>query len=442
MSFSAETFLLTSELAHSLYQQSAAPQPVHDFFTLFGYRNPSIPSSGPPLLTHWLGADPRLNLALQRQGIILSDAQTDQAAFERWGHGLWQMSGSPWYLNAQLALHHSFGVSQWLSPSALPELWEQVRSGWDSAAQRPQRLPLRGELTQVHTLRDPANPVEGPQANLGGRPVFCPDQVLALDHPGRWNAYLNRLQALTDSSLEHFIDLLNVLQQRVDHFAAQGCRLAVHHLSDPGGVAYTDEEINFFFHKLRLGHPLEPLEQIKLRNALLHHLLSMYHEQAWVLYLVLGVHPADEGSPLPHLLDDQPILRRLFRQIDLWDQDGVMPRLILYLPGKPELAAHLIGHYPAIRVRPTIDLSLPQGPATLGQQFEVLLESGLLMDGMGFASGAAHPLALVRHDYARRVLCSWLAQKVAVGHLPNDDTWLHQILHTWTHAGVEAWLGS
>lgn len=441
MPFSAETFLLTSELARGLYHQTAALQPVHDFFTLFGYRGATVPSSGPPLMRHWLGADLRLNLALQRQGIILSDAQTDQEAFERWGHGLWQMAGSPWYLCAQLALHQSFGVSQWLSPPSLPQLWEQVQSGWESEAPRPRQLPLRGNLTQLHMLRDPAMPLESTQPSLGGRWAFCPDQVLALDHPGRWNAYLNRLQELTASNLEHFIDLLNVLQQRVDHFTEQGCQIAVHHLSDPGDMAYTDEEINFLFHKLRLGHPLEPLEQIKLRSALLHHLLSMYHEQAWVLYLVLGVHPADEGSPLPHLLDDQPLLRRLFRQIDLWDQDGVMPRLILHLPGEPELAAHLIGHYPAMQIRPTIDLSLPQGPAALGRQFDVLLESGLLMDGIGFGSGAAHPLALVRHDYARRVLCSWLADKVALGHLPDDEAWLHQILHVWTHAGVEAWLG-
>lgn len=444
MNFSADTFLLDSDLAQHLYHEVARDRPVSDWFTLFGYHGPPVQVSGPALVQHWLGADPRLNLALQRQDRMLGDAADAAQAFRSWAEGLCHLQGSPWYLEAQLALHHSFGVAQWLTRDQIDPIWEQVQAGLHQG--RPRQLPLPGGLAEVHTLYDPVQdepPTSDwlPPSAQPLRPAFCADQVLALEHPSRWNGYLNRLSTLTGSQLEHFIDLINVLQQRVDRLSARGCRVAVLHLTDPGGRTYTDEEINFLFHKLRLGHALLPDELAKLRSALLWQLMEMYHEQDWVLYLVLGAHPADEGSPLPHLLDDRPLLQSLFRQLDQWDQAGILPRLILHLPGRPALAAHLIGHFPAAQMRCSLNLSLPQGPRGLTQQCHAWLAAGLLPEGMGFTSGAAHPLALVRHDYGRRLLCQWLARQVQQGLMPHDLPWLTQLIEGWTGGQFRQWLG-
>ena len=53
---------------------------------------------------------------------------------------------------------------------------------------------------------------------------------------------------------------------------------------------------------------------------------------------------------------------------------------------------------------------------------------GVLSTFVGMTTDSRSLLSLVRHDYFRRVLCKWLAEKVASGSFPDDEALLRPLL--------------
>ena len=46
---------------------------------------------------------------------------------------------------------------------------------------------------------------------------------------------------------------------------------------------------------------------------------------------------------------------------------------------------------------------------------------GVLSTFMGMTTDSRSLLSFVRHDYFRRLLCRWVAEKISIGDFPDDD---------------------
>ena len=53
---------------------------------------------------------------------------------------------------------------------------------------------------------------------------------------------------------------------------------------------------------------------------------------------------------------------------------------------------------------------------------------GVLSTFVGMTTDSRSLLSFVRHDYFRRILCRWVAEKVACGAFPDDETLLRPML--------------
>jgi glucuronate isomerase len=53
---------------------------------------------------------------------------------------------------------------------------------------------------------------------------------------------------------------------------------------------------------------------------------------------------------------------------------------------------------------------------------------GVLSTFVGMTTDSRSLLSFVRHDYFRRVLCKWIAEKVASGAFPGDESLLRPLL--------------
>ena len=53
---------------------------------------------------------------------------------------------------------------------------------------------------------------------------------------------------------------------------------------------------------------------------------------------------------------------------------------------------------------------------------------GVLSTFVGMTTDSRSLLSFVRHDYFRRVLCKWVAEKVAAGAFPSDEALLRPLL--------------
>ena len=63
---------------------------------------------------------------------------------------------------------------------------------------------------------------------------------------------------------------------------------------------------------------------------------------------------------------------------------------------------------------------------------------GVLATFIGMTTDSRSLLSLVRHDYFRRVLCKWLAEKVASGSFPDDEALLRPLLENICYVNAHA----
>ena len=55
----------------------------------------------------------------------------------------------------------------------------------------------------------------------------------------------------------------------------------------------------------------------------------------------------------------------------------------------------------------------------------------------GMTTDSRSLLSFVRHDYFRRILCRWVAEKVAAGVFPSDETLLRPMLENVCYRNAE-----
>lgn len=75
-----------------------------------------------------------------------------------------------------------------------------------------------------------------------------------------------------------------------------------------------------------------------------------------------------------------------------------------------------------------------------GWRFELAAYS-LLPQFVGMTTDSRNVLSFSRHDYFRRVLCNWMADKVLRGLFPSDEAYLGQIAADMSYNNANNWFG-
>ena len=114
------------------------------------------------------------------------------------------------------------------------------------------------------------------------RPTWRPDRAQMVDAPARFNAWVERLAAVGNTTIRDFDSYRTALRQRHDFFHANGCRLSDHGLETVPAVEYTERQIRSSFVKIRGGAELDADEQERFRSAMLHEGAVMDHAKGWV----------------------------------------------------------------------------------------------------------------------------------------------------------------
>ena len=320
--------------------------------------------------------------------------------------------GNPVYQWAHMELSDVFGVTTALNADTAKAIWSEANRQLSSS------ISVRSLLQQfnvelIGTTDDPYDDLNDHKAlrDENSRvmvvPTYRPDKYLLSDD----------------------IDLAT-LKDRHDYFAAHGCLMSDHgisHIPDPSTPAY------------------KALIEIAKWN----------HEKEWVMQLHLGpqrgVNTRLTKSSGPDAgFDTMGSWRqtdRLIHFLDELDQTDQLPKTVVYnlnpneteaiccalqnfqqapTPGKVQYGAawwHL-DNVTGIRAQLDITMQL----TALGTHI------GMLTDSRSFSS-------YVRHDYYRRILSGFLAEKAQSGEMPTDKTLLKELAKNISYYNVKNYLG-
>ncbi|WP_256010722.1 glucuronate isomerase [Desertivirga xinjiangensis] len=449
--FLDENFLLKTKTAQQLYHEFAKDMPIID------YHNHLIPDqiandiNFENLTQVWLYGDHYKWRAMRTNGIdeaYITGDKSDYEKFEKWAETVPYTLRNPLYHWTHLELQRYFDVHDVLDSKSAKRIYEECTAKLQTKDFSVRGLLRSRKVEAVCTTDDPIDSLEWHQkiANEGGditvRPAFRPDKAMAADDVAALNAYITKLEAVTDLNISDFDTYLSALKNRHDYFAANGCSISDHGLEQIYAEDYTDAEIKTIFSKIRANQMISQEEILKFKSAMLIHFAVWDHEKGWVQQYHLGALRNNNARMLSQLgpdtgwdsIGDFSQGRQLSKFLNKLDTEDKLAKTIIYNlnPADNELMATMIGNFNDGSVAGKVQFGsgwwfLDQKDGMI-KQMNALSNMGLLSRFVGMLTDSRSFLSFPRHEYFRRILCNLFGDDVENGEIPADMEWLGKVV--------------
>jgi glucuronate isomerase len=460
LSFIHDDWLLDTPQAVELYHRHAAHQPIIDFHNHLSASEIAENRTFESIGEIWLAHDHYKWRAMRANGIperlITGDAAWREK-FQAWAETVPYCLGGPLYAWTHLELVRHFGIHETLHGESAERIW-------NAANERLAELSVwkifeMFRVRVVGTTDDPADSLERHEALRDSAcpalaaPTFRPDRLL---NPGLadWPDRVRRLGEAVGSEIASEEQLLEALAVRLGRFRASGGRATDHGIDDASRISQRRESAR----RMQAATEAAPAEleeegadQSSFRAALAGDQFSLMVQRrisigglraVWAeaarLGMTVQVHAGarrEASSRLQEIGRDtggdmigRPFdLDELADTMDRLDQDGCLPRMILFnchpadnLPFAALAATFCRGPEPA---------KVQLGPAWwhldqidgISENLRAQMNLGLLGRSVGMTTDSRSFLSFPRHECFRRVLCRLLGRMMAAGELPGDS---------------------
>ncbi len=450
-SFTDENFLLQSSFSQKLYHDYAAPLPIIDYHNHLSPRYIAENHRFENITEAWLYGDHYKWRAMRTFGIrekYITGDTPDRDKFEKWASVVPHTLRNPLFHWTHLELKRYFDIEDFLNPETAPEIYTQTSERLQNDSHFTLGLLDMMNVEVACTTDDPLDNLEHHQAfrKEGGElmllPTFRPDKVYAVENPKSYFEYLQALENTSGIALNSFADLLAALDNRIDYFHRNHCRLADHGLEFLPFAEGPGYDIEAIFTKLWNQQRLFGDEAAFFKSEVLKHLCKSYHKHGWVQQFHLGALRNTNRRMLQTLGPDTgfdsmgdflqaPSLARFLSRLDETDQ---LAKTILYNlnPADNAVFATMCGNFNNSGIKGKIQWGsawwfLDQKDG-MEQQLNTLSNMGLLSCFVGMLTDSRSFLSFPRHEYFRRILCNLLGNDVEQGLLPKDEKWLGKMV--------------
>jgi glucuronate isomerase len=263
-----------------------------------------------------------------------------------------------------------------------------------------------------------------------------------VDDVAVFNAYVNKLQEVSNILIASFDEFLQALKSRHDFFAEMGCCVSDHGLEQIYAVDYNDAEIKNIFRKLTSSESISQQENIKFKSAMLVIFAGWDHEKNWVQQYHLGALRNNNTRALQTLgadtgwdsIGDFSQGKQLSKFLDRLDTTDQLAKTIVYNlnPADNELIATMVGNFNDGSVAGKIQFGsgwwfLDQKDG-MTKQLNALSNMGLVSKFVGMLTDSRSFMSYPRHEYFRRILCNMFGEEIENGEIPDNKEWVGKII--------------
>lgn len=441
--FMDENFLLRNEPARILYHDYAAGMPILDYHCHLNpqeiYENRQFEN----LTAIWLGGD-HYKWRLMRAGgveekYITGDAP-DREKFQKYAEVLSRAIGNPLYHWSHLELQRFFGWNGYLTPDNAQEVWEHCNALLQQEDFRARSLIERSNVRLVCTTDDPADSLIWHEKLAADNsfevkvlPAWRPDRALNIEKPD-FAAYIEKLGDAQGVKIASYEELKDVLDARMEHFHAHGCRLSDHGLEYAMYRPVDDEEAARIFEKRLSGAQVTRDEELGYKTALLTHLGRRYAQRGWAMQLHYGCLRDNNRAMYARLgpdtgydaINNTSPSGELAGLLNALAETDELPRTLVYSlnPMDDDAIDSILG---AFQQGPDV-CKVQHGSAWwfndqkqgMEKQLTSLANKGYLAGFVGMLTDSRSFLSYPRHEYFRRILCSLIGTWIEEGEYPAD----------------------
>ena len=430
-------FLLKSPLADRLYG-TAATLPIIDYHNHLSVDELARDTRYENITDLWITSDPYKHRLMRMSGIpeqVITGECDPRARFAAYCRAFPYLCGTAVYDFSVLELHSIFGIDEIPSAENADRLYDRLSEMLASPEYTSRALLRRFGVeyqSPVATIdADVSGYTEGLAPSLRGDSLLTPEAGAA-------------------TSLDAYID---GIEKNLDRLCGAGCRFADHSLDD--GFAYlADDGRNAERFAMLSESPasLTSADRYALSSEILRRLAPLYADRRITLLLHLGA-KRQTSDRLRRLagpaggyaaIGSTPTPTEVCNMLGDFERVGGLPSTVLFPLNMSQMPALAVigGSFSEDGVAGKVQL----GPAWwwcdhtygIGATLDAQRSFGLLSEFIGMTTDSRSILSFARHDYFRRIFCSYLADLAEGGHAPSDEAFLTEVVRKVCYANAKA----
>lgn len=430
-----KNFLLKSDLAQQIYA-AVKDLPIIDFHNHLPVKDIVENKVYQDFTELWIATDPYKHRAMRILGVeeyYITGQASNYEKFCKWSACVPMLVGNPLYDWVSMELSQVFGIEKPLNRDTCDEIWQQVNHMLAQPDFTTEKILERFHICHSAPCCSLCDDVSFFLESENYAPSLRGDDIL-LPTP----ALIQKLSAQVGTQIQSIEDYFTAIQKRLDLFHRAGCRFSDHALDN--GFVFVADCVDAD-KQFTLAINGDSYDKAQLQSCILTNLAGMYAAKNWTMQLHIGAHrhtsdrlrsiagPAG-GYAAAGSCDFSSIIALLNA---CENTPGGLPKTILFPLNAADSAAISIisGSFSKDGAKALVQ----QGPAwwwcdhNLGIRnvLENIASYSVLSTFVGMTTDSRCVLSFVRHDYFRRVLSDWLADKVFAQHYPNDLDLLKEI---------------
>lgn len=443
-------FMLEGEEAKLLYKNYAKDSPIYDFHCHLPAEEIYEDKEFDNISKVWLQHDHYKWRAMRYAGVpekyITGDGD-DFEKFKYWARICERLVGSPLYAWTNMELKTFFSVDEVLKENNAERIYNQCNKKIREEHLSPVKLITDSNVKLICTTDDPVDDLKYHKLltakNLSFKvlPTFRPDKAINILHKDFLN-YVKKLSDVSSLKINTYSDLLEALKNRLSYFIETGCKLSDHSVESLMYLPTSKEEAEVIFNKRLDGNSLSVEEVEKFKCYTLKQLAEEYNKKNVVMQLHIGAMRnnnevmynklgVDTGFDIMNDFRVAPHLSKLLNEINT--ESGV-PKMVLYnCNAKDNSILSAIPHcFSGDNIPGKVQFGAPwwfnDNKEGIKEHFKVIANQGMLAYFIGMLTDSRSFLSYPRHDYFRRILCSYLGELVERNEFENDPEILKEII--------------
>ncbi len=454
MSFIHDDFMLGNETGRRLFHNYAEKMPIIDYHC---HLDPKIIAEDHQfrnITELFLGGDHYKWRAMRSNGVderyITGDAP-DREKFQKWAETMPYLLGNPLYHWTHLELKRYFDIDEVLCPDTAEMIWNRCNALLAKEEFSARNLILRSNVKVICTTDDPADSLcyhqklkaEGFPVRV--LPTFRPDKAVNVD----LETFVPYMQTLGVSSYDA---LIATLQDKIDYFHQNGCRLSDHALDV---IPYATGDPSKVFEKAMRGETITKEEADCFKTAVISACAEKYEALGWTMQLHIGAMRNNNQKMYQALgadtgydsINDLSIAKPLALFMDALERKDALPKTILYTlnPKDNYVLGTMLGNFQKAPTPGKIQFGsgwwFNDQRDGMESQMRALANLGLLSRFVGMLTDSRSFVSYPRHEYFRRILCNLIGSWVEKGEYPNDDAMLKTIVEGICYHNAERYFG-
>ncbi|MBY4953749.1 glucuronate isomerase [Pantoea sp. DY-17] len=450
--FMSEDFLLDTEFARRLYHNYAKDQPIFDYHCHLPPQQIADNYRFTNLYDIWLKGDHYKWRAMRANGVpeaLCTGDASDREKFNAWARTVPHTIGNPLYHWTHLELRRPFGITDvLLNEQSADRIWQQCNELLAQDAFSARGIMQQMKVKMVGTTDDPLDDLQHHRKlaqdssfDVKVLPSWRPDKAFNIELES-FLPWIQRLAQVADVNVQRFDDLRRALSQRLDHFAAHGCKISDHALDVVVFAEADDATLDGILARRLQGAAPSAEEAAQFKTAVLVWLGSEYARRGWAQQYHIGALRNANRRQFDNLgpdvgfdsINDAPLAIPLARLLDAQNRNNALPKTILYClnPRDNEVLATMAGNFQGEGEPGKMQFGsawwFNDQLDGMQRQMTQLAQIGLLSRFVGMLTDSRSFLSYTRHEYFRRLLCQMIGNWVARGEAPEDEALLGQMV--------------